>query len=147
MTKIGDIITDENGSLYASTAIWCNENGAYLEEIDPVEKEVEEEFSEPDETGLEITKTKTVTRIFRQFKVTQIPEPTEDEKKAFVRSARNQYLAETDKYMLADFPISEEERGQYSAYRQYLRDYTQQDGWFENNPPAFDEWRAGNGEV
>ena len=35
MTQINDIITDEIGSVYAETAIWCNENNAFLEEIEP----------------------------------------------------------------------------------------------------------------
>lgn len=35
MTQIGDIITDKDDLLYADTAIWCNENNATLEEIEP----------------------------------------------------------------------------------------------------------------
>lgn len=38
------------------------------------------------------------------------------------RLERDNLLAETDKYMLPDFPITEEKLAQYKAYRQYLRD-------------------------
>ena len=58
-----------------------------------------------------------------------------------VRSVRNQYLAETDKYIIADYPITDEERGVYKAYRVYLRDYTKIENWFEKQPKNFDEWR------
>lgn len=42
-----------------------------------------------------------------------------------LRQERDWLLAETDKYMLPDFPISEEERNKYKQYRQYLRDLPQ----------------------
>ena len=63
-----------------------------------------------------------------------------EQKKADVRSIRNQYLADTDKYMITDFPISEEEKDNYKSYRQYLRDYTEQESWLESNPKTFEEW-------
>ena len=58
-----------------------------------------------------------------------------------VRSVRNKYLSETDKYMIADYPITDEDRNVYKAYRVYLRDYTKIDNWFEIDPMNFDEWR------
>lgn len=64
-----------------------------------------------------------------------------EEKQARIREVRNQYLADTDLYMIADFPISEEERNQYKAYRQYLRDYTNSENWYEQNPLDFNEWK------
>lgn len=69
------------------------------------------------------------------------PEKSVEEKEAEVRAVRNQYLAETDKYMIPDFPITEEERQQYRDYRQYLRDYTKEENWFEQNPKVFEEWK------
>lgn len=39
-----------------------------------------------------------------------------------VRPGRDIKLAETDKYMLSDYPITETQRGQWVAYRQALRD-------------------------
>ena len=71
------------------------------------------------------------------------PEPTVDELKANVRAVRNRYLEQTDKYLsVSDFPITDEEREQYKAYRQYLRDYTETEGWYESNPLTFDVWQA-----
>lgn len=64
-----------------------------------------------------------------------------EEKQARVRAVRNQYLEETDLYMIADFPITEEQRNQYKAYRQYLRDYTMQESWWEELPLAFENWQ------
>ena len=68
-----------------------------------------------------------------------LPEKPRELKEKEIRAVRNQYLADTDKYMIADFPISEEKRGQYSAYRQYLRDYTKQENWWENPPETFEK--------
>lgn len=62
-------------------------------------------------------------------------------KQADVRAVRNGYLTETDKYMIADFPITEEEREQYKAYRQYLRDHTKTENWFNADPMTFETWK------
>ena len=62
-------------------------------------------------------------------------------KKEQVRAIRNQYLSDTDKYMIVDFPISDEEREEYKGYREYLRNYTKIDKWYEKNPMIFDEWK------
>lgn len=68
MIQINDIITDENEILYAETAIWCNENNAVLEEIEP-----------------EIGK--------RRFQVKAIPEPTIEEKNEQIRQQRQSRFA------------------------------------------------------
>ena len=117
MTQISDIITDENGNVYASAAVWCNENKAVLQEIEAKDN-------------------------IRRFKVVPVPDATDDEKKAAVRAVRNQYLAETDKFMISDFPITDEERARYRAYRQYLRDYTKTDGWFDARLMTFETWKT-----
>ena len=59
-----------------------------------------------------------------------------------VRIIRDLYLTETDKTMLVDFPISEEEREKYKAYRKYLRDYTENNNWWLANPKTFEEWNT-----
>nr|DAH98462.1 MAG TPA: hypothetical protein [Inoviridae sp.] len=73
MTKINDIITDADDSVYADTAIWCNENNAFLEEIEP-EGEV------------------------RRFKVVPVPEPTESELRTARIAELQKYLNDTDWY-------------------------------------------------
>ena len=67
---------------------------------------------------------------------------SETEKQARVREIRNQMLDESDKYMISDFPLTDEERVQMKLYRQYLRDYTKQDNWWESLPDGFADWRA-----
>lgn len=64
-----------------------------------------------------------------------------EQQKEQVREVRNGYLQATDIYMIADFPISEEERNQYKAYRQYLRDYTKGENWWEESPKTFEDWQ------
>ena len=66
-----------------------------------------------------------------------------ENKQKTVRVVRNSYLEETDKYVsIPDFPISEEEKENYKAYRTYLRDYTELENWWEANPKTFEEWKA-----
>lgn len=58
-----------------------------------------------------------------------------------VRSVRNQYLEQTDKYMITDYPITEEERELYKQYREYLRTYPECQDWYKANPKTYDEWK------
>lgn len=67
--------------------------------------------------------------------------PTEDDLKADKRAERDFLLFTSDKYMLSDFPITEEEREKWVAYRQYLRDYTKQENWWEESPKTFEDWQ------
>ena len=71
------------------------------------------------------------------------PEPTQEEKEQMVRAVRNSYLDSTDKMVACpDFPITAEEKEIVFAYRQYLRDYTKSENWFEKNPLTLDEYKA-----
>lgn len=82
-------------------------------------------------------------KLMRYFVIGDKPKPyvpTEDELKVQVRTVRNQYLEQTDKVMLADYPITDDERELYKQYRTYLRDYTLEDEWWLANPKTFEEW-------
>ena len=68
------------------------------------------------------------------------PEKPTEQKEAEVRAVRNQYLEQTDKYMITDYPVSDDERELYKQYRTYLRDYTLSENWQESNPLKFEEW-------
>ena len=58
-----------------------------------------------------------------------------------VRAVRNQYLEQTDKYMITDYPITSTQKTKYKQYRAYLRDYPDSsDDWFKHDPMSFDEW-------
>ena len=48
---------------------------------------------------------------------------------AEVRAERDELLLVTDRYMLADFPVAEDERELYRQYRQYLRDIPETPGF------------------
>ena len=75
-----------------------------------------------------------------QFVLTVSDEAIE-QKKADVRSVRNQYLEQTDKYMIADYPITSTQKTKYKQYRVYLRNYPDSsEDWFEHEPMSFDEW-------
>ena len=77
-----------------------------------------------------------------QFVLTDSAEAIEQRKKE-VRSVRNQYLEQTDKYLsVSDFPITDDERELYKQYRTYLRDYTLSENWWEHSPMTFEEWKS-----
>lgn len=46
-----------------------------------------------------------------------------------VRAKRDKLLAETDKYVLEDFPITDEEKEKYKKYRNALREIPEQEGF------------------
>ena len=76
-----------------------------------------------------------------QFVLTSSDEAIEQRKEQ-VRAVRNQYLEQTDKYMIADYPISDDERELYKQYRTYLRTYPECQDWYKANPKTYDEWYA-----
>lgn len=49
-----------------------------------------------------------------------------------VRKIRDELLKETDKYLLEDFPISEEQKEKYKIYRNALREVPEQQGFPDN---------------
>ena len=76
-----------------------------------------------------------------QFVLTSSAEAIEQRKQE-VRSIRNQYLEQTDKYLsVSDFPIDDNTKEQYRLYRQYLRDYPETDGWYEHSTKDFSTWK------
>ena len=81
-----------------------------------------------------------------QFVLTVSDEAIE-QKKDDVRAVRNQYLEQTDKYMITDYPISDNERELYRQYREYLRDYTLPENWWESEPQKFEEWVSSISDV
>ena len=76
-----------------------------------------------------------------QFVLTASDEAIE-QKKAEVRAVRNQYLEQTDKFLLVDYPITDDERELYKQYRTYLRTYPECQDWYKANPKTYEEWYA-----
>ena len=70
------------------------------------------------------------------------PEKPTEQKEAEVRSVRNQYLEQTDKVMLVDYPITDDERELYKKYRTYLRTYPECRDWYKANPKTYEEWKS-----
>ena len=61
---------------------------------------------------------------------------------AEVRAERDELLLVTDRYMLADFPVAEDERELYRQYRQYLRDVPEQEDFPDEAIKTFEEWKG-----
>ena len=68
-----------------------------------------------------------------------------EQKKAEVRAVRNQYLKQyVDDRAKSPFmwnEVSEEEKALIGEYRKYLMDYPETEGWWEQNPLTFEEWK------
>ena len=75
-----------------------------------------------------------------QFVLTVSDEAIEQRKEQ-VRAVRNQYLEQTDKFMITDYPVTSTQKTKYKQYRAYLRDYPDSsEDWFKHDPMSFDEW-------
>ena len=70
------------------------------------------------------------------------PEKPQEIKEQEVRAVRNQYLEQTDKFMITDYPIADDERELYRQYRVYLRTYPECRDWYKANPKTYEEWYA-----
>ena len=114
----------ENGKV-----VGINETGVFrLMNYDSIEEDTEHQLSD-------------YVHCDGQFVLTVSDEATEQRKKE-VRAVRNQYLEQTDKYMITDYPITDEERELYKQYREYLRTYPECRDWYKANPKTFEEWGA-----
>ena len=62
---------------------------------------------------------------------------SEEQRWIRLRAKRNELIAETDYLMMEDYPITDECRAAFEAYRQALRDITSQDGapWTDDTIP------------
>ena len=114
----------ENGKI-----IGINETGAFpLMNYDSLEEDTEHQLSD-------------YVHCDGQFVLTSSAEAIEQRKEQ-VRAVRNQYLEQADKYMIMDYPITDDERELYKQYRTYLRDYTLSENWWEHSPKTLEEWKS-----
>ena len=97
---------------YADLAVYCNKNGLIIEDKGDY------------------------------LEAVNPPEPSVEEKEARVRQVRNQYLKQTDEFMITDYPITDDERELYRQYRVYLRTYPECRDWYKANPKTYEEWYA-----
>ena len=104
--EIGQIF---EGEYPPEAAVFCNSRGdCYIEEIEP-------------QNGV------------RRFQIVAVPEPTDEEVAEQVRAERDRRIAETDWYMMPDYPADPETLEVVKSYRKALRDITLQSGF----PRAF----------
>lgn len=104
--QIGQIF---EGEYPPEAAVFCNDSGkAYIKEIEPAE-------------GV------------RRFQIVAVPEPIDEEVAEQVRAERDRRIAETDWYMMPDYPADPETLEVVKSYRKALRDITLQSGF----PRAF----------
>ena len=100
--QIGQIF---EGEYPPEAAVFCNDSGkAYIKEIEPAE-------------GV------------RRFQIVAVPEPTDEEVAEQVRAERGRRIAETDWYMMSDYPADPETLEVVKGYRKALRDITLQSGF------------------
>ena len=100
--EIGQIF---EGEYPPEAAFWCNDCGdRYIKEIEP-------------QNGV------------LRFQIVAVPEPTDDDLASQVRAERNMKIAETDYYMMPDYPADPETLEVVKDYRKALRDITLQSGF------------------
>lgn len=100
--EIGQIF---EGEYPPEAAVFCNSRGdCYIDEIEP-------------QNGV------------RRFQIVAVPEPTDEDFAVHVRAERNRRLAETDWYMMPDYPADPETLEVVKNYRKALRDITLQSGF------------------
>lgn len=67
-----------------------------------------------------------------------------EQKKSDVRAVRNQYLVkyvDPKQLVLVWNSLTGNEQKEYMDYRRYLLDYPETEGWYEQNPMTFEEWK------
>lgn len=75
------------------------------------------------------------------YRLEEMAAPTTEELSAQKRAERNAILDATDKFVsVPDYPITDEKREQYKAYRQYLRDLPEQAGFPNVDVLSFGDW-------
>lgn len=100
--EIGQIF---EGEYPPEAAFWCNDHGdRYIKEIEP-------------QNGV------------LRFQIVAVPEPTDDALASQVRAERDMKIAETDYYMMSDYPADPETLEVVKNYRKALRDITLQSGF------------------
>ena len=99
---------------YADLAVYCNKNGLIIEDKGDY------------------------------LEAVNPPEPSIEELQAEVRAVRNSYLekyVDPKQLVMVWNSLTAEEQELYADYRQYLLDYPQTEGWYEQNPLTLDKWK------
>ena len=122
MKKYAKIINEETKLCEVGTGT----NSAYYQSIGMVEMEVEQAYDGS------------------WYLKGYAPEKPIEKLQAEVRAVRNQYLetyVDPKQLVMVWDSLTAEEQELYKDYRQYLLDYPQTEGWYEQNPLTFEEWK------
>jgi len=100
--------------------------------------------------GYDIKETETALEAWGMTSDEQEQADLENKQKA-VRAVREQYFADyVDWYQSKPLlweEMTEEEKADVAGYRQYLKDYTKGEEWWEQNPMDFETWKQGNAVI
>lgn len=77
---------------------------------------------------------------YEEIKAVETQQPSLEELKAIKRAERDEILQSTDKYLLPDFPITEEEKNLWINYRKYLRDLPESSDFPDVDVLNFEDW-------
>lgn len=121
--NIGDIVRIED---YAEAINWCNENKAKLEEIEPIIEEIEipeNSFVDDDGDYIIIAESHTEQKEVRQFKIIEIPQPSEENIKQARINELKAKLTDTDYVVIkiAEGEATQEEYAEVLAQRKVWR--------------------------
>lgn len=122
MKKYAKIINEETKQCEVGTGT----NSAYYQSIGMTEMEVEQAYDGS------------------WYVLGFAPEKPVEEMQAEVRAVRNQYLetyVDPKQLVMVWDSLSADDKKLYADYRQYLLDYTEDEGWYLNNPMTLDEWK------
>lgn len=107
---------------------WANNHHAQINEIDPIEKEVDN-----------------IYQFVRRFRLDPEDEDTEIQKQLRMLAIRDQYFAlYVDWYQskpLLWSELTKAEKDEIKAYRIYLKDYNDTENWWEHEPLDFETWK------
>ena len=75
--------------------------------------------------------------------IEEIPDLSIAELKQKNRNERNWLLRSSDEWGVADRPQTDEVKS-HLIWREYLRNYTNAENWWENPPLTYEEWKLNN---
>ena len=125
MKKYAKVINEETKEVSIGTGT----NSAFYQSIGMTEQEVEQAYDGS------------------WYLLGYAPEKPIEKLQAEVRAVRNQYLetyVDPKQLVMVWDSLSADDKKLYADYRQYLLDYTEVEGWYEQNPLTFDEWKETN---
>ena len=141
--KIGTIF---NKSQYDEAYAFVSKStGLTIKEVEPQKEIVKKtrQIEKKDEEGHIYYEDEEyeVEELVRYYQIVEIPTPTTEELSVQKRAERNAILDATDKFTsVPDYPITDEKRKQYKAYRQYLRDLPANSEFPSVDILSFDNW-------